>query len=299
MTLNSDKSYFTYASGKKYLSLAFSLARSYKHHNPIEIPFFIVSNKDFSLPWDLKWVKKRIVPESLAGQGLEFKLHLLEISPTYKSIFIDADSLIYSNINFIFDEFGETPSVIGTKVTNDVWVDEDIASTMNEFNLDYMIRYCGAFYYLIKNRLGEEIFGYAKTLYHSGRPFQRIRNTVNEEPVLSIALSKHKVVPVVDNGWIWGDLTHFVYEDQLNIFKSPPILYNTPNSSIYKFWLPDGKYKPLILHVGSGNFNKKPWLFDSLRLKLSQKYLLPIPLSDWLVKSIVIPAYQLARKLLR
>ncbi|CAH0166397.1 hypothetical protein SRABI36_04127 [Pedobacter sp. Bi36] len=297
--LKNDKSYFTYASGKKYLSLAFTLARSYKHHNSIEIPFYIISNSDFSLPWDLKWVKKAIVSKSQVGPGLEFKLHLLEISPTYKSIFIDADSLIYSNIDFIFNEFDETPSVIGTKVTNGIWVDEDIAATSNEFDLGYMIRYCGAFYYLVKNKQGEKIFDYAKILYLSGRPFQRNENTMYDEPILSIALSKHVVDPLIDDGNIWGDLVHFNYEDQLNIFKSPPIFDNIPGSATYKFWLPNGKYSPLILHVGSGNFNKKPWIFDSIRLKLNQKYLLPIFLSDWLVKAIAIPVYQLARKLLR
>ncbi|TDG35297.1 hypothetical protein EZJ43_14475 [Pedobacter changchengzhani] len=298
--LTLKKSFFTFASGKKYLALAFALARSYRFHNGTSIPFSIISNKDFSLPWDLTWVNKTIVSQNILGPGLEFKLHLLDIAPTDESIFIDADSLIYGSISNLFSLFNkQTVNVIGLKVTDGIFVDEDVESACKEFDLNYMVRYCGAFYYLIKNKIGKDIFDYANELYLSGRKFQHNENTMYDEPILSIALSKFRVDPLADDGKIWGDLAQWEYKNQLNIFKFPPVFNNIANATNYKFWLPIGEYSPKILHVGSGNYNKKPWLFDSVRLKLHYKLLLPVNLSDWLVKIIVIPLYQLARKLLR
>ncbi|UKT64393.1 hypothetical protein [Pedobacter mucosus] len=303
MDSNTDiklKSFFTYASGERYFALAFALARSYRFHNGTAIQFTIISNQDFTLPWDLKWVGKLVFPPTSLGSGLEFKLHLLEIAPTVNSIFIDADTLIYGNITSIFSLFKpETPNVIGLKVTEGTFVDEDVQSVCTEFSINYMVRFCGALYYLIKNRKSAEVFAYAKALYKSERLFQHNDFTMYDEPILSIALAKFGIEPLLDDGNIWGDLVQLDYQVQLNIFNAPPVFFNDKTSANYKFWLPPGEYKPILLHVGSGNYNKKPWLFDSLRLKLHYKFLLPVYMSDLLVKMLVIPAYQIARKLLR
>lgn len=280
--------------------MAFALARSYLFHNGKSVPFYIVSNQNFELPWDLAWVKKIVFEPTLLGPGLQFKLKLLTIAPTHQSIFIDADSLVYGKINHLFECFDQqTPNVIGLKVTDGCFVDEDVSAACAAFGINYMIRYCGALYYLIKNEKAEEIFGYAETLFQSGRPFQRNQYTIYDEPILSIALSKHMVNPLPDDGNIWGDLVQLHYQTQLNVFRELPTFNNILQASNYKFWLPIGQYRPRIVHVGGGNFNKKPWLFDAVRLKLHYKFLLPVWLSDLLVKLTLIPAYKLARKLLR
>lgn len=293
-------SFFTFATGKKYINMAFALARSYKCHNGTEIPFCIISSENYRLPHDLKWVQKKIVNKSEIGDGLEFKLHLLNIAPSEQSIFIDADSLIYDDISFLFKVFKpDAPNVIGLKITDGHWVDEDIQAACAEFDLNYVIRYCGALYYVIKNERGRQIFDYAMSIYKSGRPFQRNEHTMYDEPIMAIALSKYNVEPIIDDGSIWGDLVHFNYNSQLNVFNGPAEFSNLSGSRNYKFWLPDGIYKSKILHVGSGNYNKKPWLFDSLRLKLHYKFFMPKTVADMIVKLLVIPSYSLARALLR
>lgn len=298
--ITSEKSYFTYASGSKYLALAFALARSYRYHNKTDIGFYIASNEDYHLPWDLKWVNKLIFTSKFLGNGLAFKLKLHIIAPTRQSIFIDADSLVYDDISFLFDEFAhQAPTVIGLKVTKGIFVDENVENTCKEFNIDYMVRYCGAFYYLIKNEKTFKTFDYAQQLNNSGRPFQRSATTIYDEPVLSIALAKHHIEPIKDDGNIWGDLAQNSYDNEINVFNKKPIFYNNLAAKNYKFWLPEGKYSPKILHVGSGNYNKKPWLFDALRLKLHYKFWLPVWLSNIIVKLVIITPYHLARKILR
>lgn len=290
-------SFFTFANGKKYLDMAFALARSYRFHNDTDITFAIVSNNHYSLPADLRWVKKTIVPQTITGPGLEFKLHLLDLAPTERSIFLDADSLVYGRITDLFQKFTDKPSVIGLKVTEGSWVDEDIAAACTEFNLDYMVRYCGAFYYLVKNHIGEQVFDTAKALYQSGRKFQRNERTMYDEPILSVALSEYQAEPLTDDGNIWGDLAQWDYNTDINVFKSPPIFSNEQSNRNYKFWLPTGTYSPRILHVGSGNHNKKPWVFDASRLKLYYKFKLPRFMANGLVYLFLQLPYTLIRNM--
>lgn len=280
--------------------MAYALARSYKYHNGTEIGFCIISSDDYSLPHDLKWVQKKVVSPEDIGPGLEFKLHLLDIAPSVRSVFIDADSLVYDDISFLFKAFdADTTNVIGLKVTEGNWVDEDIQAARAEFGLDYVIRYCGALYHLVRNENSRRIFDHAMTLYQSGRPFQRNEQTMYDEPIMAMALSKYKVEPLTDDGNIWGDLVHFDYHSQLNVFKGPRGFVNIPGNRDYKFWLPAGAYKPRILHVGSGNHNRKPWLFDALRLKLHYQFFMPTRMADTIVNLLVIPFYGILRTLLR
>ncbi|MDO3643056.1 hypothetical protein [Mucilaginibacter sp. L3T2-6] len=295
-----ENCFFTYAAGAKYLKLAFALARSYKFHNGEKIPFAIASPSDFHLPSDLPWVKKIIPASWFTGKGLEFKLHLIDIAPTTYSIFIDADSLIYGNIESLFETFDKTgPSVVGLKLNDGEWVDEDIASVCREYAVPYLIRYCGALYYIVKNDKGRAIFNYALDLFNLPRKFQALGQTINEEPLLSVALSKYKTEPLADDGNIWSDLVQFPYHERLNVFKRPPVFCNVSGKEKHKPWLPDGSYSPLILHVGSGNYNRNPWLFDALRLKLHYQYKSPVWLSDFFVSAIIWPTYMLTRRLLR
>lgn len=285
------QSVFTYATGKKYLSLAFTLARSYKFHNDeLIIPFYIVSTKNFKLPLDLEWVKKSIVNSNFVGVGLEFKLKLNELAPTYESIFIDSDSIIYDNIAHLFKKLATNSlCVIGTNVTDGKWANENIESCCKEFGISKMIRYCGAIYLIKKDNLSKKVFTEANRLYNSGRNFQGHRHNINEEPIISISISKFNIDPIEDDGNIWGDLVQFKKGQQISVFKR--LTLSNTLSFKYKFWLPLGDYHPLILHMGSGVFNKNPWLFDSVRLKLHYKCGLNVRFSELVVNNIVIPIY--------
>ena len=291
-----SQSFFTYASGNKYLNLAFTLARSYLFHNKEEKDFYIISNCYFELPIDLKLkINKKIISKELAGYGLEFKLNLNLIAPTEESIFIDADSVIYGSIDFLFQEFNKKKSslnVIGTLVNEGEWVDEHIPTLMSEFQLSYVIRYCGAFYYLKKGKLIDEIFSFAHELY-SARKFQKHKHYINEEPLLAISMSKYAVEPIVDNGNIWSDLGQYQSGSSLSVFKGSAF-QNLPGFK-YKFWLPTGIYSPLILHMGSSVYFKDPWLFEYFRLKFWLLFKLSPNSIEFIISFFIKPIYKLLK----
>lgn len=287
---NVDRCVFTVATGKKYLQFAFTLARSYKFHNSIDIPFYIVSDKDFTIPADLNWVNKRILPPQIVGTGMSYRLNFDKIIPATKSVFIDADSIIYNNITHLFDIPNDSIKVLGKAITTGTWVDLKLPEALTHFKIDYLIRYGGAFYYIVKSALTEKICNTAKQLANSDYSFQAHSTWFNDEPLFSISMAKEGLKPLADTGEIWTDTVQLRWHKDLNTLNKKA-LFNNSKEFRYKFWLPEGEYKPCIVHFGGGIFNKSPWLFDALRLKLYYQYHLSKSLSNFIVAVFIKPLY--------
>jgi hypothetical protein len=294
-----DKCFFTVATKDKYLNFAFTLARSYKfHNNDGEIPFFIISDEDFTLPSDLKSVNKKIISKEQMGTGLHYRFNFNEINPAYQSFFIDADSIIYGNLSHLFNISNTSIRVIGKKETDGNWSHLQLPKALDDFAIPYIIRYCGAFYYLTKNELAAEICHTATELAESDYNFQYHNTSVNDEPIFSISMAKAGVDPYPDTGNIWTDTVQLKSHNDLNtLYKKAN--FNNSKSFKHKYWLPEGDYHPLVIHFGGSNYNKNPWVFDATRLKLCFKYKLHPVLANLLVISIVKPAYFLGRAIKR
>ena len=228
------------------------------------------------------------------GNGLEYRFRFNRVIPTDEAFFIDSDSIIYGNLSSIFERFsGEGINVVGIKVKSGDWADLDTPAVLNTFNIDYLIRFCGAFYYVTKSKKSSEICEYALILNKDARQFQQHKHGVNDEPIMSIAMSKSEVP---DDGSIWGDVFQLQSHKEINVFTKPPIFENSNSQPKYKFWLPTGHYSPLILHMGGAIYNKNPWIFESLRLRLYYRLGLSVQLSNMVVKCLIIPAYFLLKK---
>lgn len=267
-----SQSFFTVVSGQKYINFAIQLARSYELWNsPLSsVPFFIISNQIIELPKDLKNCLCIHDKADLVKNNLEFKLHLNILCPTKEGIFIDADCLVYDDIQYLFNLFkDDTFNVVGCKVIDGEWVDIAIADFIKKEKLEYLIRYNGGFYYLKKNSEADAVFLDATLSFKSEENLQKHHAGFNEEPLLSIAMSKFGIVPLVDDGNIICDLVHIKKDTHFNIlngvseFKNPRIK-ETKN----KFWMPEGAYYPKILHFGSSMYYKYPYIFERLRLYL-------------------------------
>jgi hypothetical protein len=291
-----DKCVFTVATGKKYRSFAYTLARSYRYHNGITIPFFIVSNEDFDLPSDLEWVKKKIISKELMGRGMEYRFNFDEVSPAEFSLFIDADSIIYEDISTFFD-MARSINVIGQKITNETWADLASVQVLSEFKIPYLIKYCGAFYFIVKNKTTEAICETARQLWRSDYPFQQHHYSVNDEPILSVSMAQHNIDPILDTGNLWTDIAQLRSHKDLNVLKGMAQFTNSPSNTIQKPWIPKGNYSPSIVHMGGAIYNKNPWLFDSIRLRLYYKLKLNAKFSDAIVNVFVKGIYFLSKRL--
>jgi hypothetical protein len=285
------ESFFTVAKGNKYLQLAFTLARSYHYHNTNK-SFYIVSDTDYKLPFDLKWVNKKIVHPSLLENGVLFKLNFDKISPTDISIFIDSDSIIYDNVENLF-QYAESINVIGNIVDeeND-WLGLNLSEIKSKYKIENLVRYCGAFYIINKTATKTSlILEKAKGLINDSNLKTNHHTGFNEESILGLAMAMTNAKYVVDDGNIWSDLLQYDYNVNLNVFKGKPLFENIISKRKYKNWLPIGTYSPAILHIGSGIYNKSPWLFDSVRLKLHYKYKFPVRIANILTEALVVKPY--------
>lgn len=294
---NEDKAVFTVVTHQlKYLNFAFALARSYRYHNDLSIPFFIVSDNDFDLPRDLNWVQKKIISPGLMGRGLEVRFSFEEVSPALRSLYIDADSIIYKDISALFDLPFDSINVIGTTITEGTWDDMNVSDVLSKFKIPHLIRFCGAFYFIAKTAKTNTVCHMVRELAKSDYPFQQHVYSVNDEPVFSISLVAAGIQPVIDTGNIWGDIHQLESHHDLNVLKGKTKFNNSIKNVNYKYWIPEGFYSPSIIHFGGGNYNKNPWLFEAARLTLYYK-LGRKNLADMLTGIFLIAPYFAMKKL--
>lgn len=205
------------------------------------------------------------------GKGLEVRFSFDQVSPSKRSLYIDADSLIYRDISALFDIPFDSINVVGIKITEGSWDDMNIPKVMADFKLPHLIRYCGAFYFVSNSEKSSAICKKVRDLANSGYPFQQHAYSINDEPVFSIGMTAAGVEPVKDTGSIWGDVHQLRSHRNLDVLKGTVRFNNSKANADYKFWIPEGDYSPSIIHFGGGGYNKNPWLFDAARLKLYYK----------------------------
>jgi len=252
-----DRGVLTIAGGKKlYIDMACNLAMSFLLWNRDSgIRFFLVTDHPEYVPEKLKTeitiVEK--TPEEL-NKGFSSKLQIGDFLQTRQTLFIDADCLVYGDLNGVFSLFeGRSLSVIGYNRTEgiDTGFCRDIKSVMAKTGIDYYTMLCGSVYYVEKGEIADKAFDYANGLLPSYDDIGliRLRNRENEEPLIAIAMAKFQQQPLADTGLVKADRMYYDHL-QSNILsgyarlwsdKEPPVpVYSTLMES-----------KPLIVHFNA------------------------------------------------
>jgi hypothetical protein len=245
------------AGGKKlYIDMACNLAMSFMLWNRDSgIQFFLVTDRPDYIPDQLK--KEISVIEKTPAElnkGFSSKLQIGDFLQTKQTLFIDADCLVYGELNSVFDLFkGRSLSVIGYNRTEgiDTGFCKDIRSVMQKTRIDYYTMLCGSIYYVEKNDTSRQAFNYANELLASYDEIGliRLRNRENEEPLIAIAMAKYRQQPVNDPGFVKGDRMYYDHlkSNILNGYarlwsdKEPPVpVYSTLMES-----------EPLIVHYNA------------------------------------------------
>lgn len=293
---NQTHSVITFATNKlSYVQFALNCAQSILIHN--DIPIFIVSNLDFSIP--AKFKDKIFIipakPEHLP-LGIGMKLHIDEYLQTEHSLFIDSDCICYGNLNEIFKAAeGMDVSVAGNIVSTENWCGPEQANTIKQnFGIDKIIRFNGGLYYIKKSALSTAIFDKAREIgeKYDSYGFQRINNKwINEEGPVSISMMLHKQVPIPDNGHIITDLFTDHRPAKINVLTGARLLRNRSRShEKHRPWYPD-KYAPLLIHFGGNNINSYPYKSQNSLLKLKSNFV-PAPIAGMLVNVFIHAPYK-------
>jgi hypothetical protein len=259
MDLQTKNSIFTIATGSQvYLRYAVNLARSFALYNEIETTsFYIVTDQQCALPEDLAFVRIMALPSEVAGEGLTPKLYLDLLAPTERSLFLDADCLVFRDLQFAFDRFrGRPMSVVGVAVADGDWCGPEAATLCSRFGFAAMPRFNGGLYYVERGAAAARVYETARQLrsQYDALGFHRHRTGLNEEPLVSLAMAIHSQEPIADDGSILSDLGAGLQHTNIDVLNGKSVLYNPPPPSIrHKWWQNTcGSYSPAVIHFADG-----------------------------------------------
>lgn len=276
-----DYSVITFATSKSsYVKFALNCARSVLRCN--DIKFYIVSDFAFKVPVEIeKKVSIIAAHPTHLDQGTGIKLYIDQYLQTKYTLFIDADCLCYGSLQSAFTVFkGKNVSVAGNMVKTADWCGEEQAKTIYKtFGITRLARFNGGIYYIFKSDRSAKIFEKVReiALDYDYLGFQRIHdNWINEEILISIAMALYKEPPVADNSILMTDLFTDQHTSKLNVLTGYREINNPVAASArHRRWYPKGKLKPLIIHFGSGNLYRYPYISQHFLLKLKSKNIHP------------------------
>ena len=251
------RGFVTIATGRKeYYVLARNLLLSYRFHTKSPLPFAILCDRGNPLTQDFDDV---VIIDSPTRSYTD-KLRILDLSPYDESIFIDADSLAYADLNGLWDYFRDAPpfGLLGDVFpadTDQAWISLENTGVFQD-KLKNLLICQGGIYYVRKDGLTDfkNTVDYILKHYNEFK-FKKFVNTLSDETVLTLACAVHGYLPPCP----WPEVFGY-YPEIKRIFKSDirdgvlDYVFNWQTDG--KQHLENGKY---ILHFG--NKNTRGWLY--------------------------------------
>ena len=191
------RGFVTIATGSdRYYNMARTLLRSYRQNCPSPVPFGLITDRQNEYTQEFDDV---VILDSPTNSWLD-KLHLLEACPYDENIFIDADCLIYSDINFLWDLYQNADdfSCFGKALPVEAeggWFSQQAADY-------YPIHFCthlhGILYFIRKSETlprmqtmcNDIIANYNKIV------FKGFNDKLADEPVYALAMATLNLKPV-------------------------------------------------------------------------------------------------------
>ena len=194
------KGFITVATGNEiYYKMAVNLLRSYKYCSSSPLPFAIIADEhnEFTKEFD----DVRIFEE--AKSNYLDKLEMYDYLPYDINIFIDADCLVYRDINRLFDIFESADdfSCFGRVLPLDDktgWFEYDNLKDDMKPQVDYVVGLHGGIYYMGKTELCKKVFDdakeFAKNYYSYG--FKGKFTNPGDEPLIALSMAVNKCKPI-------------------------------------------------------------------------------------------------------
>lgn len=247
------KGIITIAIGKKYVQMAKYLAYSCMLNAPHILRAVITDNPEL-----LNDFYDFILPYNCKDDPFSIKTRLYTFTPFYKTLYIDADSLIFHPIDEYFNSLDNYNYLYeGEKLTDGTWY-FDIKNTCKIINTNWIPKFNSGMLLFKKNIETENIFSTAY-YYFTNYNKENINitsfrgNNFPDEPAFAISLAKLNIEPIIDYGRFSRTLINSKYI-QLNIKKKV--------TKIFK----NGKtMNPLIIHF-CGRKGSFYYIFEKIRL---------------------------------
>lgn len=194
------KGFITIATGnEQYYRIARNLLRSYRFNSPAPLPFAIICDEknEYTAEFDDVCVYEH------ATRSYLDKLEMFRYLPYDVNIFIDADCLVFNDINRLFDIFENADdfACYGRVLPLDDktgWFEYDNLPNDLKRQIDYIVGLHGGIYYIRKTALSEKVFEKAKsfTIDYGTYKFKGKFQTPGDEPVVALSMAFNNCRPI-------------------------------------------------------------------------------------------------------
>ena len=200
--MNNQKGFVTLATGKDhYYQLAANLLESYIFSTDSNrMPFAIICDRENEYT---KNFDKVVLINNPSNSYMD-KIEMLNLAPFEENIFIDADSLVYKDINDLFPVFDGLNGVrfIGRKLPLNTTVGwfryDDIGDYKEE--IKFIPSFHGGVFYFKNDSLTKEIYAMAKQICidYSKYKFAEFEKPA-DEPIFALCTAVLQVEPIENN----------------------------------------------------------------------------------------------------
>lgn len=267
-----NKGFITVATGKdRYYIMAHNLLRSYRFHAKSPMPFAIICDRANEWTADFDSV---VIVETPTRSYMD-KMRILDLSPFDETLFVDADSLAFRDLNEMWSLFEDSPDVGVVGVTfpldsKEGWWDvKNLGELQNK--VDYKMICQGGVYYVRK--CGKELPGFIDTCrfieqHYSEYHFRVFGAILADEPIMSLASCVHHYMPLKH----WTEIfAYYPYTQNLSAdIVSGHVAFNWTESPEHRFM------NSFLIHFGTV-YARHRWLYKREVFKLKRG---PVGLSN-------------------
>lgn len=191
------RGFVTIATGEeRYYEMARTLLRSYRQNAVEPMPFSVISDRQNKYTDEFDDV---IILDNPNKNWMD-KMCLLNSCPYDETIFIDADCLIYQDIQFLWDVFGDADdfSCFGKVLpldSRDGWFTKDAA---NVFPIQFITHLHGILYFIRKGAMLSKMEECCKTIIsrYNEVTYKGFNDQLADEPVYALAMAILGLKPV-------------------------------------------------------------------------------------------------------
>jgi hypothetical protein len=181
-----------------YIRMAKDFALSARKHCPTITRAVVTDSADVELAslFDV------VIPvDPSLGDPLFQKLWLDKYNPFDQTLFIDCDSLLVGDIDFVWRACdGHSCGFVGEKQTTGSWYGADIAAVCRARNLPWLATLNSGMIFLRADQTASKVFASAREAMgrYESLGFQPFRETRTDEVGFALAFSEHGVEPLDD-----------------------------------------------------------------------------------------------------
>jgi hypothetical protein len=213
--------------------------------------FHIITDLQKNLPADLRNTKLIQLPSGSLARGFSSKLHLDELAPTSRSLFIDADCLVLASLEPVFQVFKDHPvGIFGELMYDGEWFG-DVISIRAKLGLSHLNKFNGGVYYVTKTAQAHSIYSFARELepMYDELGFVRLRGQADEEMLVGASLAWHGVLPLHNDGRFYADFQWWPNLHCLNVLTGQCMMTNPPAPHpLHQARFPAAEAHPVIVH---------------------------------------------------